>query len=98
MVEQYLAFAEAQAQAQRPMYMRDWIKKLNDILAINAREILQHAGKVTKKLADELAAAEYEKYKEKRKLAEKIQSLEELEKEMKQMKLFEDKDSKKKNK
>jgi len=73
LVEQYLAFAEAQAQAQRPMYMKDWIKKLNDIL--------------TKRLADELAAKEYESYKEKRRIAEKNQSLEELEKEMKQMKL-----------
>jgi len=98
LVEQYLAFAEAQAQAQKPMHMRDWIKKLNDILLINEREILQYAGKVTKKMADELAAAEYEKYKEKRKLAEKIQSLEELEQEMKKMKLIEDTDIKKKKK
>ncbi len=83
LVEQYLAFAEAQAQAKKPMYMKDWIKKLNDILTINEREILEHAGKVQKKLADEIAAGEYEKYKEKRKLAEKIQSLEELEDEIK---------------
>jgi len=27
LVEQYLAFAEAQAQAQRPMYMKDWIRR-----------------------------------------------------------------------
>jgi hypothetical protein len=83
LVEQYLAFAEAQARAKKPMYMKDWIKKLNDILTINEREILQHAGRVTKKLADEIAGQEYDKYKEKRKLAEKIQSLEELEDEIK---------------
>jgi hypothetical protein len=40
LVEQYLAFAEAQAQQQKPMYMKDWIKKLNDILVVNEREIL----------------------------------------------------------
>lgn len=97
LVEQYLAFAEAQAQAQRPMYMKDWIKKLNDILTINEREILQHSGRITKRLADELAAKEYESYKEKRRIAEKIQSLEELEQEMKQMKL-DLKSSKKKGK
>jgi hypothetical protein len=34
LVEQYLAFAEMQAQAKKPMYMKDWIKKLNDILTI----------------------------------------------------------------
>lgn len=83
LVEQYLAFAEAQAQAKKPMYMKDWIKKLNDILTINEREILEHAGTVRKKIADEMAAEEYEKYKEKRKLAEKIKSLEELEDEIK---------------
>ncbi len=83
LVEQYLAFAEAQAQAKKPMYMKDWIKKLNDILTINDREILEHAGRVRKKIADEVAAAEYEKYKEKRKLAEKIKSLESLEDEIK---------------
>ena len=87
LVEQYLAFAEAQAQAQRPMYMKDWIKKLNDILTINEREILQHSGKITKRLADELATKAYESYKEKRRIVEKIKSIEELEKEMKQMKL-----------
>lgn len=93
MVEQYLAFAESQAKAQRPMYMKDWIKKLNDILTINEREILERAGKVTKNLADELAAKEYEKYDAKRKLADKIQSLEDLQKEIK---FIESKEKKKK--
>lgn len=93
LVEQYLAFAEAQARAKKPMYMKDWIKKLNDILTINDRGILQHAGRVTKKLADEMAGQEYDKYKEKRKLAKKIQSLEELEDEIK---LLDNKKKKKK--
>ena len=83
LVEQYLAFAETQAQAKKPMYMKDWIKKLNDILTINEREILENAGKVRKKIADEIAAKEYEEYKEKRNLAEKIKSLENLEDEIK---------------
>lgn len=83
LVEQYLAFAEAQAQAKKPMYMKDWIKKLNDILTINDREILEHVGRVRKKIADEIAAAEYEKYKEQRRLTEKIKSLESLENEIK---------------
>ena len=92
LVEQYLAFAQAQAQAKKPMYMKDWIKKLNDILTINDREILEHAGKVRKKIANEIAAEEYEKYKEKKKLAEKIKSLENLENEIK---LIESKKNKK---
>ncbi len=85
LVEQYLAFAESQAQSQKPMYMKDWIRKLNDILIINEREILEHAGKVTKKLADEMAIDEYDKYKKKRQLEEKLQSLEELERDMKRI-------------
>ena len=28
------------------MYMADWIKKLNDILVINGRELLEHAGQI----------------------------------------------------
>lgn len=42
LVEQYLAFAESQARRQVPMYMADWIRKLNDILVINGRELLEH--------------------------------------------------------
>lgn len=83
LVEQYLAFAEAQAQLKKPMYMKDWIKKLNDILTINDREILEHAGRIRKTIADEIASEEYDKYKEKRKLADKIKSLENLEDEIK---------------
>lgn len=83
LVEQYLAFAESQARAKKPMYMNDWVKKLNDILIINEREILEHAGKVTRKLANEIAAEEYAKYEEKRKMAQKIKYLDSLEDEIK---------------
>lgn len=65
LVEQYLAFAEAQALARRPMFMRDWIAKLHDILTINEREILEGAGRISRKLADELAHSEFEKFREK---------------------------------
>ncbi len=79
LVEQYLAFAEAQAQQQKPMYMHDWIKKLNDILTINEREILEHAGKISHDLAMEIADSQYQKYKEKQRISEKNESLKELE-------------------
>jgi len=39
-VEQYLAFAETMAQQHNPMYMKDWAKKLDDILQLNGRELL----------------------------------------------------------
>ena len=79
LVEQYLAFAEAQALAQRPMYMVDWSNKLNDILTINHREILLDAGRISKKIADELAEKEFEKYSVKQREIEATQSLKELE-------------------
>lgn len=85
LVEQYLAFAEAQAQQQKPMYMKDWIKKLNDILTINEREILEHAGRISKKLADEKAEKQFDVYYEKQKQLEKKNSLKELESELKKL-------------
>lgn len=86
LVEQYLAFAEAQALAQRPMYMADWSSKLNDILTINHREILLDAGRISKKIADELAEREFEKYSAKQREIESGKSLKELENDLKEIK------------
>ncbi len=85
LVEQYLAFAENQARQKKVMYMSDWIKKLNDILTINENEILEHAGKVTRQLADEIAISEYEKYNKLRQLIEDAKSFEELDNEIKKI-------------
>lgn len=43
LVEQYLAFAETMAQQRVPMYMKDWIQRLDIILQLNGRELLTHA-------------------------------------------------------
>lgn len=83
LVEQYLAFAEAQAQQRKPMYMKDWIKRLNDILTINEREVLEHAGRITRELADEMAGKEYEKFRAKQQAMEQAESLKELEADLK---------------
>jgi len=45
-----------------PMYMNDWIKKLDAFLNINDRDILNHAGKISHEMAKELAEGEYEKF------------------------------------
>ena len=42
-VTTYLELAELQAMNRRPMYMRDWIAKLNEFLSLSGREILKHA-------------------------------------------------------
>jgi hypothetical protein len=51
LVEQYLIFAESQAERRVPMTMRDWITKLEGFLTLNDREILQNAGTVSTELA-----------------------------------------------
>lgn len=86
LVEQYLAFAEVQAMQQIPMYMNDWIKRLNDILTMNGREVLEHAGRISHEQAKLKAESEYEKYKENLRLLEKEESLKELEADIKSIK------------
>jgi hypothetical protein len=61
-VSMYLDFAELQAFNRKPMYMKDWIVKLDDFLRISEREILTHAGSVSHETAIEKARVEYEKY------------------------------------
>lgn len=85
LVEQFLAFAENQARQKKVMYMNDWIRKLNDILTINENEILEHAGKVSRQIADEIALSEYEKYNKRRQIFEDAKAFEELDNELKQL-------------
>ena len=66
LVEQYLIFAQGQAQRRVPMYMKDWVEKLNGFLTLNDREILNNAGSISHELGKENAEREYEKFKEKR--------------------------------
>lgn len=84
LVEQFLVFAESQTQQRKVMYMKDWIKKLNDILIINEREILESPGKISKQKAEEIASTEFEKYKQIEADTE-IKQLKELEKEVKSL-------------
>jgi hypothetical protein len=62
-VSLYLDFAELQAQSHKPMYMKDWILKLDDFLKLSGKELLTHAGKISVELAREKANLEYDKYK-----------------------------------
>ena len=66
LVEQYLVFAEGQAMRRIPMYMRDWVKKLDGFLNLNDRDVLNHAGRISHNMAKELAESEYEKFNTKR--------------------------------
>ena len=61
-VTMYLEFAELQALNRKPMYMRDWITKLDDFLRLSERDILAHAGSVSHREAIEKARKEYETF------------------------------------
>ncbi|MBP7462215.1 MAG: virulence RhuM family protein [Candidatus Delongbacteria bacterium] len=78
-VEQYLAFAEAMAQQHTPMYMKDWIARLDTIINLNGKELLKHAGTISHDMALDKVAIEYKKYKDSQKLLEREKSLKELE-------------------
>ena len=86
LVEQYLAFAETMASQKTPMYMKDWIQRLDMILTLNGRELLNHSGKISHTLAKNKSELEYEKFKENQKVLEKSISLKELEEDIKKLK------------
>lgn len=63
MVTMFLDYAEMQAEKGIVMTMKDWVKKLDSFLQFNEIEILQNAGKISHKKAENLAISEYEKYR-----------------------------------
>lgn len=63
LAEQYLIFAEGQAQRRVAMTMQDWITKLEGFLTLNDREILRDAGKVSAQIAKAHAEQEFSKFR-----------------------------------
>jgi hypothetical protein len=86
LVEQYLAFAETMAQQQTPMYMKDWIARLDGLLQLNGRELLTHAGTISHQMAIDKSEEEFQKFKLEQKIIEKEQSLKEIEEDIKRLK------------
>jgi hypothetical protein len=84
-VEQYLAFAETMALENTPMYMKDWISKLDIIVQLNGKELITHAGKISHQMALEKSSDEFKKYKETQKQIEKENSLKEIEQDIKSL-------------
>ena len=68
-VSAYLDIAEIQALDRKPMYMQNWITKLDDFLQLTGKDILQTAGNISHKQALLKAQKEYNKYLEQRKNA-----------------------------
>ena len=63
-VNLYLDFAELRAKSHVPMYMKDWIKKLDDFLTLSGKELLTHAGTVSAEVAKLKADTEYDRFRE----------------------------------
>ena len=86
LVEQYLAFAETMAQQRIPMYMKDWVQRLDIILQLNRRELLTHAEKISHEMALKKSEQEFEKYQLTQNAVEKELSLKELEEDIENLK------------
>ena len=84
-VEQFLAFAEAQAIAHVPMYMKDWIEHLKMVLTMNRKSILEDAGRISHQMALQKADEEYSKYKHMLRVAEHLESIKELNEDLKRL-------------
>ncbi|MBY4840592.1 virulence RhuM family protein [Pantoea sp. DY-5] len=63
-VTMWLDFAEDQARRRQQIFLRDWQNKLDQFLQFNDRDVLQGAGSISKKMADEKAQAEYGEFAE----------------------------------
>ena len=85
LVEQFLAFAEAQARRHIAMKMEDWIAKLDGMLRFNGRDLLKGAGSIAHTVAEETAALRLEEYRDNLRAEERRASLEELERDLREL-------------
>ena len=88
-VSQYLEFAELQARSRKTMTMADWQRKLDDFLRLNDRDILTHGGRISQKLAQERAEAEFDRYEEKRRSIEATEPTSDFDRAVEAMKRLE---------
>lgn len=62
-VSMYLDFAENLAKRHKVMNMTDWVKRLDSFLEFNEYDLLKDSGKISAKVAKEIAEKEYEKFR-----------------------------------
>jgi hypothetical protein len=72
-VTMFLDYAEDQARRRKQVFMRDWKIKLDDFLRFNERNVLGHAGAVSRENAEKRAQAEYERFEERRRKALEVE-------------------------
>jgi len=73
-VTMYLDYAEEMARRRRPMYMRDWIDRLNAFLTFNEHDVLADTGGISHEEAVQKALAEFARYDEHRRVIEDAQA------------------------
>ena len=61
-VTMWLDYAEDQARRRKEVFLKDWAEKLDAFLKFNERDVLEGAGKMSKKQADAHAEAQYEEF------------------------------------
>ncbi len=88
-VTMYLDYAEDQARQKRSMHMADWVKKLDAFLQFTERNILTHAGKVSKEMGQSHAEREFEKYEAQVRLREATEPTSDFDKAVEQVKRLE---------
>ena len=84
-VDQYLSFAEAQAQRRIPMHMAEWIGKLHGFLTLNDRNILKDAGHISADEAKRIAGLEFGRYEAKRKAIESTEPTSDFDRSIKEL-------------
>lgn len=73
-VVMYLDYAEDQARRGKTMSMQDWASKLDAFLSFNERDLLDHAGSISAKVAEQLAQERYQQFDSQRREAERQQA------------------------
>jgi hypothetical protein len=68
-VVMFLDFAENQANRRKQVFLGDWSSKLDDFLRFTDRPVLETAGTVSREAAEPHAAAQYEAFDDRRRLA-----------------------------
>ncbi|MGO4745579.1 virulence RhuM family protein [Serratia quinivorans] len=72
-VTMWLDFAEDQTRRRQQVFLRDWQTRLDQFLAFNNRDILQHAGSVSKKQANEKAVLTFDDFEQRRRRLKEVE-------------------------
>ena len=72
-VNMWLDFAEDQALRRKQVFLQDWDTKLDQFLSFNDRDVLQGAGGISKKAADEKTKAVFNVFAQKRRRLKEVE-------------------------